>query len=101
MSDAAHEARICLFCGQPIEGTVLEGEVAYMPRERLAAPEYTTWSAHPQCFMNASNESFREQGFFDSETFLPTRGELSIPGRLDSRTIDLSHRSDTPLDPLD
>jgi hypothetical protein len=51
--------------------------------------------------MNASNESFREQGFFDSETFLPTRGELSIPGRLDSRTIDLSHRSDTPLDPLD
>jgi hypothetical protein len=90
MSDASH---VCLFCGEPIEGTVLEGEVAYMPREHLASPEYTTWSAHPECFMNASHQSFRDQSFFDSQTFLPTRGELSIPGRVDSRSVDLSQRS--------
>jgi len=100
VSNAAREPLICLFCGQSIEGTVLEGEVAYVPQEHLAAPEYTTWSAHPRCFMNASDQSFREQGFFDSQTFLPTRGELSIPGRLDSRTVDLSHRRSTSMDRL-
>jgi hypothetical protein len=101
MSDGAHEVLICLFCGRPIEGTMLEGEVAYAPRENLAAPEYTTWSAHPRCFMNASDQSFRDQGFFDTQTFLPTRGELSIPGRLDSRSVDLSRRGTRSTDPLD
>jgi len=101
VSGADGEPMICLFCAEAIEGAVLEGEVAYMPGEHLAAPEYTTWSAHPRCFMSASAASFREQGFFDSETGLPTRGELSIPGRLNSRTVDLSHRPSTSTDPPD
>jgi hypothetical protein len=90
MSDDSDGKLICLFCGQLIEETPLEGEVAFTPSARLAAPEYTTWSAHPRCFMEASHLSFREQGFFDSVTFRPTRGELSIPGRLDARSVDLS-----------
>jgi hypothetical protein len=90
MPAGSDEALICLFCGQLIEEAPLEGEVAYMPSEPLAGPEYTTWSAHPRCFMDASHSSFRDQGFFDPNTFLPSRGELSIPGRRDSRSVDLS-----------
>ena len=60
----------CLFCAQVIHGPVLDGEVAHWADDQ-SDPEYTTFAAHPECFMDAAHQSIRDEGYFDPETFLP------------------------------
>ena len=61
----------CLFCRHVIHGPMLNGEVAYWADDRGSDPEYTTFAAHPRCFMDATHQSIRDEGYFDAVTFLP------------------------------
>ena len=69
MSDTSEES-VCLFCGRSIgDERPLNGEVSYLPSD--GDPQFTTFAAHPQCFMDGAHQSFRDEGFFDPQTFLP------------------------------